>query len=67
MSNHQKGTGHVDKDRRDDDEKMGREMKNTDARPVPERDLRGKGRQAIAQQRRERDFDKKDRDRSAQG
>lgn len=66
MSNHRRGTGAVDKDRRNKRNKMDREVKNTDDPSVPDSDLRGLGRQAIAQQQREQDFDKIDRDLSAE-
>jgi len=65
MSAHRKGTGAVDKDRRSKRTKMDREVKHTDDRSAPDSDLRGLGRQAIAQQEREPDFDRIDRDLSA--
>jgi len=57
--------GPVDRDRSSAATKMNREMRNTDATDVPDRDLRGTGREAIAQQQREQDFDQLDRDLSA--
>jgi hypothetical protein len=66
VSNHDKekhpreSTGPVDRDRNTPGTKMNREMRNTDARGVGDRDLRGKGRQAVEQQERERDFDRID-------
>jgi hypothetical protein len=58
-------TGAVDRDRASRGTKMDREMRNTDARTIPDRDLRGIGRQMIAQQEREKDFDRMSRELSA--
>ena len=48
------GTGPQDRDRRSRGNKLDREQRNTDARAVADADLRGKGREAVAQQRRAR-------------
>ena len=58
MTAHTKGkrsTGPQDRDRRSKDDKLDREQPNTDARDVDDADLRGKGREAVAQQRRARE------------
>lgn len=71
MSNHhkdqpnQRSTGPVDRDRSSPQTKMDREMHDTDAPLVSDRDLRGKGRQAVEQQELEQDFDQIDRNLSA--
>jgi len=71
MSNHhkhrpnQRATGPADRDRSSRATKLDREMHNTDATRVSDRDLRGKGRQAVAQQELEQDFDQIDRSLSA--
>ena len=57
--------GAVDRNRATRATKMDREMRNTDARGIPDRDLRGIGRQMVAQQEREKDFDKFDLELSA--
>lgn len=57
--------GPVDRDRSSSATKMNREMRNTDAPDVSDRDLRGTGREAIEQQQLEQDFDQLDRDLSA--
>ena len=49
------GTGPQDRDRRSKRNKLDREQPNTDAPDVADADLRGKGREAIAQQRRARE------------
>jgi hypothetical protein len=59
MSNHEKktpgrrATGPVDRDRDSAKTKMNREMRNTDEPEVNDSDLRGRGREAVEQQRRE--------------
>ena len=62
---HDDSIGAVDKDRATRGTKMDRELRNTDARAIPDRDLRGIGRQMIAQQEREKDFDRIDLELSA--
>lgn len=62
---HQDSTGAVDRNRATRGTKMNRELRNTDARTIPDHDLRGIGRQAFAQQQREKDFDRMSRDLSA--
>jgi hypothetical protein len=72
MSNHhkhrprQRATGPIDRDRDSPSTKMDRELENTDASRVSDRDLRGMGRQAVEQQQLEQDFDQIDRDLSAE-
>ena len=58
-------TGAVDMDRATRATKKDREMRDTDARGIPDRDLRGIGRQMLAQQEREKDFDRISRELSA--
>jgi hypothetical protein len=72
MSNHhkhrprQRATGPVDRDRNSPLTKMDRELEDTGASSVNDRDLRGMGRQANEQQQLEQDFDQIDRDLSAE-
>lgn len=59
MSNHHKerprdrATGPVDRDRTSPKTKMNREMRNTDEPEINDSDLRGKGREAVEQQKQE--------------